>query len=237
MHIGVLEDDLDQQAFIDVCLSGAGHDVSLYARASELRRAMQQQRFDLLILDWRLPDGCGMDVMGQLRRHESWQGPILFITASQREEDVVKALGNGADDFLAKPLRPKELVARIAALGRRAALQDPPAGMSEFGVYALDRDHHTVRLESRQVSLTEREYRLASLFFSHLGELLTRAHLLEVVWGIKGDVSTRTVDTHVSRLRRKLRLDGSHGLRLRSVYQSGYRLEPQDVSAPCTDWH
>ena len=84
-----------------------------------------------------------------------------------------------------------------------------------------------VQLAGERVTLTEREFRLVSLFFSHPGELLSRAHLLEVVWGIKGDVSTRTVDTHISRLRRKLVLDGSHGVRLRSIYQHGYRLEAQ----------
>jgi len=84
---------------------------------------------------------------------------------------------------------------------------------------------NTISVDGHMVELIEREYRLATLFFSKVGELLSRAHLLELVWGIKGDVSTRTVDTHVSRLRRKLELDGRHGLRLRSIYQSGYRLE------------
>ncbi|BBI60054.1 hypothetical protein HSBAA_13600 [Vreelandella sulfidaeris] len=99
MHIGVLEDDLDQQAFIEQCLLTAGHRVSLFTRSNELRRATQQHTFDLLIIDWRLPDSCGMDVVAHLRQHDSWRGPILFITASQGEEDVVKALEQGADDF------------------------------------------------------------------------------------------------------------------------------------------
>ncbi|SHF71514.1 DNA-binding response regulator, OmpR family, contains REC and winged-helix (wHTH) domain [Modicisalibacter ilicicola DSM 19980] len=230
MHIGVLEDDSVQQEFIRLCLSAAEHEVSLFERASELRRAMQQQAFDLLILDWRLPDACGMDVMSHLRQHDGWHNPILFITASQNEEDVVLALEHGADDFLAKPLRPRELEARVNALGRRLGMKAVKRH-DRHGAYFLDREHHCVRLEGRAISLTDREYRLATLFFTHVGELLSRAHLLEVVWGIKGDVSTRTVDTHISRLRRKLALDGRHGFRLRSIYQYGYRLEPQAADA------
>lgn len=230
MHIGVLEDDLDQQAFIEQCLITEGHQVSLFARSSELRRATQQQAFDFLIIDWRLPDSCGMDVVSHLRQHDSWRGPILFITASQGEDDVVKALEQGADDFLAKPLRPKELIARVNALGRRSGYATPHPAASCPEIFTQHTDEHYISLAGQPIDLTEREYRLATLFFSKIGELITRAHLLELVWGIKGDVSTRTVDTHVSRLRRKLELDGRHGLRLRSVYQSGYRMETCQTS-------
>ncbi|MCP1367229.1 response regulator transcription factor, partial [Halomonas sp. BBD48] len=138
----------------------------------------------------------------------------------------VLALDSGADDFLAKPLRPRELSARINALARRTGLQAQGA-TERLGAYSLDGDQREVQLAGERVTLTEREFRLVSLFFNHPGELLSRAHLLEVVWGIKGDISTRTVDTHISRLRRKLALDGSHGVRLRSIYQHGYRLEAQ----------
>ena len=231
MHIGVLEDDLDQQAFIELCLLSVGHSVSLFARASELRRATQQQAFDFFIIDWRLPDSCGMDVVTHLRQHDGWQGPILFITASQGEDDVVKALEQGADDFLAKPLRPKELIARVSALGRRSGYEPPRPASAYPDIFTLHTEKHYISLAGSAIDLTEREYRLAALFFSKIGELITRAHLLEVVWGIKGDVSTRTVDTHVSRLRRKLELDGRHGLRLRSVYQSGYRMEACQITS------
>ncbi|MFI0472610.1 response regulator transcription factor [Halomonas sp. HMF6819] len=225
MHIGVLEDDPDQQAYIEQCLAAEQHQVSLFGRASELRRRMDQQLFDFLIIDWRLPDGCGMDVVGHLRHNDGWKGPILFITASQQEEDVVQALEQGADDFLAKPLRPKELLARINALGRRTWQVPAPAAANISDAYSVDSDQRQIYLNAEPTDLTEREYRLAALLFSKPGATLTRPHLLELVWGLKGDLPTRTVDTHVSRLRRKLELDGRHGLRLRSVYQSGYRLE------------
>ncbi|WP_340146764.1 response regulator transcription factor [Halomonas sp. PA16-9] len=181
MHIGVLEDDLDQQAFIEQCLLTAEHQVSLFSRSSELRRATQQHTFDLLIIDWRLPDSDGMDVVAHLRQHDSWHGPILFITASQGEDDVVKALERGADDFLAKPLRPSELIARVSALGRRSgyATSRPAPACPE--IFTLHTDEHYISVAGDAIDLTEREYRLATLFFSKMGELITRAHLLELV--------------------------------------------------------
>ncbi len=167
-----------------------------------------------------------MDVVGHLRQNDGWKGPILFITAHQREDDVVLALEQGADDFLSKPLRPRELVARVNALGRRSGFTSPHVTTPSItNTYSLDNDRREISIKEASTELTEREYRLASLLFSRVGELLTRPHLLELVWGLKGDLSTRTVDTHISRLRRKLELDGRHGLRLKSVYQSGYRLE------------
>ncbi|MGM0832825.1 response regulator transcription factor [Halomonas qaidamensis] len=235
MHVGVLEDDLDQQSFIEQCLISADHQVSLFGRASELRRATQETLFDFLIIDWRLPDGCGMDMVGHLRQNDGWLGPILFITASQNEEDVVQALEQGADDFLAKPLRPRELIARVNALGRRAGYEPPKSAMSCPDVFSINSEEHTISVAGKSVVLTEREYCLATLFFSKVDKLLTRAHLLELVWGIKGSVSTRTVDTHVSRLRRKLELDGRHGLRLRSIYQSGYRMEMSQTAIEKAD--
>ncbi|WP_446719081.1 response regulator transcription factor [Halomonas sp. NyZ770] len=123
-------------------------------------------------------------------------------------DDVVKALEQGADDFLAKPLRPKEFLARVSALGRRAGYETPRPSANCPSAFDINTVEHTISVDGHMVELIEREYRLATLFFSKVGELLSRAHLLELVWGIKGDVSTRTVDTHVSRLRRKLELDG-----------------------------
>lgn len=224
MRIGVLEDDQDQCDFIRQCL--ADEDVGTYLRTSEMHRALLARGLDLLILDWHLADASGLDVMTQLRRHHGWSGPILFITASDAEEDVVLALEHGADDFLPKPLRPAELRARVAALARRAGIQ-AAASDDNIGAYHLDHQRHRIQLGEAEIPLTDREYRLASVFFSRLGQLFSRGQLLELVWGISADVSTRTVDTHVSRLRNKLELDGRHGLRLKSVYQHGYRLESQ----------
>ncbi|WP_240665456.1 response regulator transcription factor [Cobetia sp. ICG0124] len=121
MHIGILEDDHDQRDYLTLCLESQGHEVAGFERASQLLRALRERSFDLLIIDWQLPDACGMELTRTLRNEHGWQGLILFITASQGEEDVVHALQHGADDFLSKPINPRELSARVSALGRRLA--------------------------------------------------------------------------------------------------------------------
>ncbi|MDH2423552.1 response regulator transcription factor [Cobetia amphilecti] len=228
MQIGILEDDHDQRDYLTLCLEAQGHELAGFERASQLLRALRERSFDLLIIDWQLPDACGMELTRALRSEHGWRGLILFITASQGEEDVVHALQHGADDFLAKPIRPAELTARVEALGRRFVTSDtnylqPKVAISDQ--YRIEPDEHTIWCGEEPVALTQREYQLASLLLRHVGELYSRAYLLEMIWGVNGDISTRTVDTHVSRLRRKLGLNGSRGLRLKSVYQYGYRLE------------
>lgn len=224
MKIAILEDDADQRDFLVVCLTRQGDTVSEFGSAIELQRAMLRERFDLFVVDWRLPEVSGLDFVQQLRQQLGWEVPVLMITAARSEQDVIGALQNGADDFLTKPLRPDELQARVQALGRRF-LSRHEQDVLDLMPYRVDITRREVTINGLPFSLTDREYALACLFIAHPGELFSRHHLLEMIWGVRGDITTRTVDTHVSRLRRKLELDGRHGWRLRSVYQHGYRLE------------
>ncbi|WP_083651551.1 response regulator transcription factor [Vreelandella massiliensis] len=228
MHIGVLEDDPIQQRFLAHSLNESlARSVTLdtFERASGLLKALQKHSFDLLIIDWYLPDADGMQLVQQLRYDYGWSGPILFITASQGENDVVMALESGADDFLTKPIYPAELRARLTALARRAGItRAAQPDTVTLGAYAIDQTIQSITLNGKAITLTPREYQLAALFFTHIGRLFSREHLLETVWGVNASLTTRTVDTHVSRLRKKLTLDGTFELRLKSVYQYGYRL-------------
>ncbi|MGY4876850.1 response regulator transcription factor [Vreelandella aquamarina] len=230
MRIGILEDDPIQRRFLATTLDSWGDEatqVALFDRASSLLKALQKKTFDLLIIDWYLPDANGMQLVTRLRQDFGWLGPILFITASQGENDVVMALESGADDFLTKPLRPEELRARLSALARRADLsKSMTAGTLSVGIYTLAPSSHSVLMEGKNIVLTPREYDLAALFLSHVGQLFSRENILEMVWGIRADITTRTIDTHLSRVRKKLAFNGHYGLRLKSIYQYGYRLEP-----------
>ena len=148
--------------------------------------------------------------------------PIIFVTARQAEEDIVTALQAGADDYLAKPVRQHELIARLQALARRA---QPETELLECPPYTFDTANRQVLIDGEPVRLTEKEYELAVFLFRNRGRVLSRQHLLTSVWGTSAELNTRTVDTHASRLRKKLKLLASERWKLTSIYQHGYRLE------------
>jgi DNA-binding response OmpR family regulator len=157
--------------------------------------------------------------------------PVLFATARDAEEDVVAALTGGADDYVVKPLRRQELLARVDALGRRARAATPHAERLEAGAIVIDLGRRVVTRNGEPVDLTQKDFDLAVFLFRNVGQLVSRGHILESVWGRSADLNTRTVDTHISRLRSKLGLTPEHGWRLSAIYQHGYRLEPLAAAA------
>lgn len=228
MRVALLEDDPDQAKIMALWLEAAGHDCQTFGLARDFKRAVLRESFDLLIIDWMLPDINGDEVLAWVRRSLDWPAPVLFVTQRDSEQDVVRALELGADDFMAKPAKRLELVARVNALGRRAHHTRPEDGALQFGSYELDLPTHTLRRDGKDVDLTNKEFDLALFLFRNNSRVLSRGHILESVWGSTSELNTRTVDTHVSRLRRKLDLSETNGWRLRAVYQHGYRLEPVD---------
>lgn len=225
MRIAILEDDRPQLDILDAWLDDAGHDCSGFTDADALCRSMRRESYDLLVLDWNLPRSSGPEVLAWVREHVDWRVPVLFTTARDREEDVVLALEGGADDYLVKPLRHRETVARITALARRVSSPLTEEGRLEEPPYSFDVERQQASLHGETVNLTGKEFQLAVFLFRNPGRLLSRGHILEAVWGKSGDLNTRTVDTHISRLRSKLNLGEENAWRLSSVYQHGYRLE------------
>jgi len=169
-----------------------------------------------------LPDMSGLDVLQRLRALEQ-RAPVLFVTSRDAEADIVQALSHGADDYLVKPPRPGELLARVQALARRASGASPDAVFT-MGRYAFDPSRAQVRLQDEVLALTQRQFALALVLFRNPGRLLSRQYLLETVWGLNATVQTRTLDIHVSQLRTALRLS-DNGWRIHSIYAHGYRLE------------
>jgi DNA-binding response OmpR family regulator len=222
--VGLLEDDPDQAALVAGWLEETGYVVREFRTASEFRRRQGSEAIDLLLLDWMLPDTPGIDVLGWIRASANGDLPVIFLTARGDEEDLVRGLGSGGDDYVVKPAKRRELLARVEALLRRRGSGAHDAEL-DLPPYRLDAQRRRISINGRDIELTQREFDLAHFLFRRHGRIVGRDALLENVWNLSAAVSTRTVDTHVSRLRKKLELGGENGWRLAAIYQHGYRLE------------
>jgi DNA-binding response OmpR family regulator len=225
-HILIVEDDRDIAELIRHYLTRAGHTADVLSSGTEVLPRVRARRPDLLVLDLMLPGLHGLEVCQALRRDPAAADlPVIVVTARAEESDRVAGLELGADDYLTKPFSPKELVARVGALLRRAARGGAAAGgRTTFGAVAIDRDQHVVTDNGREVRLTAKEFLLLEYFMQHRGRVLSRDQLLSEVWGYHYTGGTRTVDVHVRRLREKIPVLADA---LVTVKQFGYKLADQ----------
>lgn len=221
MKIYILEDDADQAQLIQLWLSEHDHVSEVYASGRALIDQLQVQQPDLLILDWNLPGISGMDVLRWIKSNGHDDIPIIFNSARDTEEAVVEALTLGADDYLTKPIHQAELMARITAVSRRYQTKTPKVDTAPYQFFD---NQNVIEYHDESIELTEKEYQLAKFLFGNCGQIVSRDVLLESIWSKSPSLSTRTVDTHISRLRKKLHLDGNNGWKLVSIYHKGYRL-------------
>ena len=226
MRIAILEDDPQQLHMMEQMVHSMGHTCVGYPTGAQLMKDLRRESFDLLILDWELPDTSGPEVATWTRQELGPDLPILIVTLRSEETDIVHGLHSGADDFMSTPLRVAEFKARVAALLRRAY----PASTEEvqqFGPYRLDRTTLTVYFGQEAIALTHREFSLALLLFQNPGRLMSRDYLREAIWGQNAEVLSRTLDTHISRLRQQLQLRPGAQYAITAVYGLGYRLDSQ----------
>lgn len=223
MRIAVLEDDLPQASLVERWLNEAGMSSVLYFTGGAFRAGIANEAVDLVLIDWMLPDDDGLEILVWLRQSVGSSLPVMFTTTRAEEEALVLALDKGADDYLIKPLRRAEMLARIYALARRGHVK--PSSVVSLGNVQVDVDKHRAITNGTHIDLTDRELALAVYMLRNHGRLLTRQELLENVWRTSPNIVTRTVDTHVSRLRAKLCLTPENGFDLSTVYHKGYRLE------------
>lgn len=225
MRIALIEDDHDQIDLLTLWLEGMDHDVVSYTDGAQFVQSSVKESYDLAILDWMLPSMNGIEVLELLRENNN-KVPVLFVTAKNDEKDIVEALEAGADDYMSKPVTESETKARINALLRRSGSLTDEQAVLDFPPYNINSGTRVLTCNGDEVSLTQKEYKLIVFLFRNQGRVISRGHLLQVVWGTNPQINTRTVDTHISRLRSKLDIHpDTTGWELKSIYQHGYRLE------------
>jgi DNA-binding response OmpR family regulator len=218
----------DEAAVADVLLRGLGAEGYRVALARDGREALDAaaaERFDVILLDIMLPGGMdGRDVCQAIRARRD-ATPVLMLTALDAVEDRVEGLRLGADDYLAKPFSFDELLARIAALLRRAGGASSVVSRLELGDLVFDRESLVVSRRGRRVELTAKELALLELLLSAPGSVFSRERILSNVWGLSEDPLTNVVDVYIGRLRRKLELEGADGPAITTLRGRGYRIE------------
>ena len=218
-----IEDDDQIRLALRMALEDEGYQVRESADGTSGLAAFDEQEADLVLLDLRLPDMSGFDVCRRLRARSIV--PIIMITAQTDTYDMVAGLEAGADDYITKPVIPKELAARIRALLRRVQLQETSTPrVSRFGDLELRREQGIVLKGGRELSLTKTEFRLLCEFADHVGAVLSRDQLLERVWGYEYLGDSRLVDAHVRRLRVKVEDQPDEPRHIVTVRGLGYRL-------------
>lgn len=225
-RILVVEDEVDLNELITRQLRQDGHEVRQALDGLAALEAVERELPDLIVLDWMLPKLDGLVVCRKIR--ERHVVPILMLTARGEEADIILGLEVGADDYLTKPFRIRELLARVRAILRRVDRLGTPAGEPEAssrpalvaGPVEVDTDMRTALLDGAELDLTPKEFDLLTLFLQNPGRAFSREFLLERVWGDDVYVTDRTVDTHVQRLRKKL---GDEAEMIRTVWGIGYR--------------
>ena len=220
----IIEDDPHTTELVRLYLANDGHEVLSAATGPEGLARARETHPDLVVLDLMLPGLDGLEICRELRAESDV--PIVMLTARVEEEDLLSGLGNGADDYVTKPFRPRELAARVKAVLRRTGREDMEGGGGELahGPIRINQRMQTAYVEDRQVSLTPTEYRLLLLFLREPGRVFSREQIIDRVLGQDFDGFDRTVDTHVYSLRRKLEAPLNGVRYIHTIYGMGYRL-------------
>lgn len=216
----LVEDDSALIRTIRPFLAGEGFWVASAIGQSAATKAMEEQPFDLALVDISLADGNGFSVCAEAKERGI---PVIFLTASGDEHSVVMGLDMGADDYIAKPFRPRELVSRIRSVLRRSGKRQ---SVARLGDVTVDTDKGTVTRNGKELFLSALEYRLLLVFLNNRGQILSRGRLLEEIWDCAGDyVSDNTLTVYIKRLREKIEADPQDPRLIRTVRGLGYRLE------------
>jgi two-component system phosphate regulon response regulator PhoB len=218
----IIEDEPDIRKTLEYNISREGYEVISASSLSEGREKLESASFSLLLLDLMLPDGSGLDLCRELKQDKSLSSmPVIILTAKDDEVDKVVGFELGADDYVTKPFSVRELILRVKAVLKRGERKsDNMEVQRQFGELKIDVDSHEVFVNDEQVNLTALEFKLLCQLVDRRGRVQSRDQLLSDVWGYSSDVTTRTVDTHIKRLREKL---GDMGKYVQTIRGVGYK--------------
>ena len=223
MKILVIEDEPDIRTNLEYNLGREGFNASSVGSLDEANEKLKSKKFDLILLDLMLPDGSGLDLCKKIKSNsETETTPIIILTAKDDEVDKVVGFELGADDYVTKPFSVRELILRVKAILKRSDRKTKEVVEVErqFGDLKIDVDSHEVHVDSQLIELTALEFRLLKELVDKRGRVQSRDQLLSEVWGYNAEVTTRTVDTHIKRLREKL---GSMGKYVQTIRGVGYK--------------
>jgi two-component system phosphate regulon response regulator PhoB len=227
----VVEDEPDISALVAYHLVRETHRVRTVADGLAAIRAVEAETPDLIVLDLMLPGMSGQEVLAELRRPADSNIPVIVLTARREEQDRMEGLRLGADDYVTKPFSPQELVLRVAAVLRRVR-QNPPGEAAgkvfRVGPFRIDLGAARAEMDGEELALTPTEFRLLCSLMERRGRVQSRRQLLENVWEVTAQITTRTVDMHVQRLRQKL---GPNADWIQTVRGFGYRMMAESTSA------
>lgn len=222
----VIEDDKHISKLVKYNLEKAGYDATVTATGEEAFEVLDKEQIDLIILDIMLPKMDGFEVCRSIKQESKFKNiPIVILTAKGEEVDRIVGLELGADDYIVKPFSPRELVLRVKAILRRGKLEETKKDILTADILTVDIPRHKVTVNEKEVELTPMEFKLLVTLMERQGRVQTRDGLLSEVWEIHAEVNTRTVDTHIKRLREKL---GKAGKFIETVVGLGYRFKQED---------
>lgn len=222
MNILLAEDDLQLGELLGFMLEKVDYKVDWVMEGEDAYQYAQASHYDVVILDWMMPNGDGISVCRKLRR-EGYSKAILMLTAKDAVEDRINGLDAGADDYLIKPFEIEELLARLRALTRRnyAPILEDQISLHDL---VINRTSQTIIQGKEEIQLSPREFQLLDLLVQNKGQVLPRELILDRIWGLDADVSTKTIDATIKLLRKKLNIFGRHDM-LQSIRGVGYKVE------------
>ncbi len=223
-HILIVDDDPDLQTLMADYLRDSGYEITVASDGNEMRGALAEQMIDLLTLDLMLPGEGGLSLLRWIREQNG--PPVIIVSARGDETDRIVGLEMGADDYLAKPFSPRELLARVGAVLRRSSVTEPTVQPDDstlgFGPFRLHLDNHSLTSGSEEISLTAGEYNLLLVFLEHPNKVLSRDHLISLLKGYERSPYDRSIDIRVTRLRRKIEPQADKPTYLRTIWGEGY---------------